>query len=128
MLIGKEKLLGVSGLVIPLTMKVKLLPDDMLEAGVVILMDNLKVVLLYEQELLETVSPEMVIVQMGVVMVKSEEKVMEKAGLPPSGCPVRKVKVYVEAETIEVLVRASEAFDELKVVAVAATEVLRCIY
>lgn len=93
MLIGKEKLLGVSGLVIPLITKVKFLPEAMVEAAVVILIDKMKVVLLYEQELLETVSPEMVIVQMGVEMVKSEEKVMAKAGLPPSGCPVRKVKV-----------------------------------
>lgn len=93
MLIGKEKLFGVSGLVIPLTTKVKFLPDAMVEAAVVILMDKMKVVLLYEQELLETVSPEMVIVQIGMDMAKSEEKVMAKAGLPPSVCPVRKVKV-----------------------------------
>ena len=92
MLIGKEKLFGTAGLVIPLTAKVKFLLEAIVEAAVVILIDKMKEVLLYEQELLETVSPEMVIVQIGVVMVKSEEKVMAKAGLPPSVCPVRKVK------------------------------------
>lgn len=85
MLIGKEKLLGASGLVIPLTTKVKLLPDGIVEAAVARLIDNLYVELLYEQELLETVSPEIEIAQRGVEIEKSDEKVMTKAGLPPSG-------------------------------------------
>ena len=66
--------------------------------------------------------------QSGVVIEKSDEKVIMKAGLLPRGWPVRKLKVYVEAETIEVEESTSEAFEELKVVAVAATEVLRCMY
>jgi hypothetical protein len=95
--------------------------DDVVSTAVIMLP-------LLEQVVEETVILMIEVEQRGVPIVKSAGNDNFNAELLPKGCPSRKLKVYVEAETIEVEDSKREALELLKVVAEAAIGALSCKY
>ena len=81
-----------------------------------------------EQIVEETVMLMIEVEQSVVPIMKSIGKENFNAALLPKGCPIWKLKVYVETETIEVEESERVAFELLKVVDEAAIVALSCKY